>query len=70
MTGPYQPSLLRLLHGANALLLPFTWLTGLAVYSVRDGRWGRLPVPQDLDWIDLHGTIGVILWPLALLFTL
>ncbi len=70
MAKPYQPSLLRLLHGANALLLPLTWVTGLAVYSVHDGRWGRLPFPRDLAWIDIHGTFGVILWPLALLFTL
>ncbi|MFM7269421.1 MAG: cytochrome b/b6 domain-containing protein [Cyanobium sp.] len=70
MAHPYQPSLLRLLHGANALLLPLTWITGLAVYSIHDGRWGRLPFPRGLEWIDIHGTIGVLLWPLALLFTL
>ena len=31
MPRPYQPSLLRLLHGATALLVPLAWLTGLVV---------------------------------------
>ena len=44
MPRPYQPSLLRLLHGATALLVPLAWLTGLLVYSASDGRWGRLPL--------------------------
>lgn len=65
---PYQPSLLRLLHGAVALLVPLAWLSGLIVYSNHDGRWGRLPWVWGGDWIDLHGTFGVLLWPLALLF--
>jgi hypothetical protein len=67
---PYQPSLLRLLHGAMALLVPLAWLSGLIVYSNHDGRFGRLPWQPAGDWIDLHGTVGVFLWPLALLFGL
>jgi hypothetical protein len=69
-TAPYQPSLLRLLHGAMAVLVPLAWLSGLLVYVRYDGRWGRLPWLPAGDWIDLHGTIGVALWPLALLFGL
>jgi len=65
---PYQPSLLRLLHGATALLVPLAWLTGLMVYSSWDGRFGRLPFSLAGDWIDIHGTLGVVLWPIALLF--
>lgn len=65
---PYQPSLLRLLHGAMALLVPLTWCTGVLVYSAQDGRWGRLPFTLPGDWIDIHGTVGVGLWPIALLF--
>ena len=41
--APYQPSLLRLLHGVTALLVLGAWLSGLFVYSRYDGRWGRLP---------------------------
>jgi hypothetical protein len=67
---PYQPSLLRLLHGAMALLVPLAWLSGLIVYANHDGRWGRLGWQIPGDWIDIHGTLGVLLWPLALLFGL
>lgn len=70
MARPYQPSLLRLLHGLVALLVPLAWLTGLFVYNQGDGRWGRLPLLQAQDWVDIHGTVGVLLWPLALLFGL
>ena len=70
MAGPYQPSLLRILHGITALLVPLAWLSGLVVYSRHDGRWGRLPLNPGGDWIDIHGTIGVLLWPVALLFAL
>jgi hypothetical protein len=70
MARPYQPSLLRLLHGATALLVPLAWLTGLLVYSTHDGRFGRLPFHLPGEWIDIHGTAGVVLWPIALLFSL
>jgi hypothetical protein len=70
MARPYQPSLLRLLHGATALVVPLCWLSGLVVYSNHDGRFGRLPLTIPGGWIDIHGTIGVVLWPLAILFGL
>ncbi len=70
MARPYQPSLLRLLHGLTALLVPLAWLTGLFTYSRYDGRWGTLPLTPAADWIDIHGTVGVLLWPVALLFGL
>jgi uncharacterized membrane protein YhaH (DUF805 family) len=70
MPRPYQPSLLRLLHGATALLVPLAWLTGLLVYSMYDGRFGRLPFRLAGEWIDIHGTVGFLLWPIALLLAL
>jgi hypothetical protein len=70
MARPYQPSLLRALHGATALMVPLAWLSGLLVYSRYDGRWGRLPWTPGGDWIDIHGSLGVLLGPLALLFGL
>lgn len=73
MGRPYQPSLLRLLHAATALLVSAAWLSGLMVYLSSDGRgleaiaaW--IPVLQ-ADWIDIHGTAGVVLLPAALLLT-
>jgi hypothetical protein len=68
MRGPYQPSLLRLLHAAVALLVPIAWISGFFVLSNHDGRWGRLPWVVPGDWIDLHGMVGVLLWPIALGF--
>ena len=68
MPPPYQPSLLRLLHGAVVVLVPLAWITGLLVYSAHDGRFGRLPFTLPGEWIDIHGTVGVVLWPIALLF--
>jgi hypothetical protein len=70
MPRPYQPSLFRLLHGVTALLVPLAWLTGLLVYFAFDGRFGSLPFRLPGEWIDLHGTVGVLLWPIALLFGL
>jgi uncharacterized membrane protein YhaH (DUF805 family) len=61
---------LRLLHGATALLVPLAWLTGLLVYSNYDGRFGGLPFSLAGEWIDIHGTVGFLVWPIALLFTL
>jgi hypothetical protein len=65
---PYQPSLLRLLHGVTAVLVLGCWLSGLIVYSRYDGRWGRLPFRPAGDWIDLHGLAGWLLLPLGLAF--
>lgn len=68
MPRPHQPLLLQLLHGLTALLVPLAWLSGLVVYSQYDGRWGRLPFTLPGDWVDVHGSFGALLWPVALLF--
>jgi len=68
MARPYQPSLLRLLHGVTVVLVAGAWLTGFLVYNRFDGRWGRWPLALSGDWIDIHGTVAVVLWPLALVF--
>lgn len=67
---PYQASLLRLVHGGTAALVAITWLSGLLIYSRYDGRWVRLPFPVGGDWIDLHGSAGSVLLPIAVLFGL
>jgi Prokaryotic cytochrome b561 len=67
MAVPYQPSLLRLLHGLSALVAGLCWFTGLAIYSQFDGRWGRLPLRLP-EAIDLHGSLGVLLIVISALF--
>jgi hypothetical protein len=68
MAAPYQPSLLRLLHGVTALLVGIAWITGLLLLGCFDGRWGRFPFQLDGEWIELHGQIGFVLALVLLLF--
>jgi hypothetical protein len=68
MAVPYQPSLLRVLHGATALLVAIGWITGLLLLGSIDGRWGRLPFTLDGEWIDLHGHVGLLLTLVLILF--
>lgn len=68
MAAPYQPSLLRVLHGATALLVTIGWITGLLLLGGFDGRWGRLPFSLDGEWIELHGRVGLLLALVLLLF--
>ena len=74
MGRPYQPSLLRLLHAGTALVAAGAWFSGLLVYLSADRRglasiasW--IPRP-DGEWIDIHGTAGVVLLPVAVLLAL
>lgn len=68
MGAPYQPSLLRLLHAGTGLLVLGAWLSGLVVLFTLDRRWGTLPLALPGEWVDIHGTVGVALLPVALLF--
>lgn len=56
---PYQPILLRLLHGFTALLVVLALGTGFWVYDIYDGRWGHLGLPQIGDMQGIHGTIAL-----------
>ena len=69
MARPTQPALLRVLHGTTAMAVLGCWLSGFVVYSTYDGRWGRLPLTVPGNWVDLHGSFGVVLLPLAVLLT-
>ena len=56
---PYQPILLRILHGTNAILTFSALITGFWVYNTYDKRWGSLTLPT-LDAIQgIHGTIAL-----------
>lgn len=59
MTRPYQPLLLRVLHGLNGLLVLGALITGFWVYNTYDGRFGRIALPTIPDSQGLHGTIGL-----------
>ncbi|MGV0029340.1 cytochrome b/b6 domain-containing protein [Phormidesmis priestleyi] len=68
--SPYQPSLLRLLHGINALIVLFALITGFWVYNTFDGRLGKVPLPRVNDIIGIHGTFGKTFWLFTPLFIL
>jgi thiosulfate reductase cytochrome b subunit len=67
---PYQPFLLRLLHGMNALLVLAAFISGFLVYESWDGRWGRLGLSEaNRNLIDIHGTFGFLLFFVLIGFT-
>ena len=68
MAAPYLPSLLRVFHGASAVLVAIGWITGLLPLGSFDGRWGRLPFRLDGEWIEWHGRVGLLLALVLLLF--
>jgi hypothetical protein len=63
-TQPYQPLLLRILHGLTGLFLVAAILTAFWTYDTYDGRWGRIPLPSYRDIEGVHGTFG--LWTLLI----
>ncbi|MEK0180123.1 cytochrome b/b6 domain-containing protein [Microcoleus anatoxicus] len=58
---PYQPLLLRLLHGVNAAIALGAIITAFWVYNTYDGRFGKVALPQIPDIIGIHGTFGKLL---------
>ena len=58
-TQPYQPLLLRILHGLTGLFLIAAILTAFWTYDTYDGRWGRIPLPSYRDIEGVHGTFGL-----------
>ena len=63
-TQPYQPLLLRILHGLTGLFLLAAILTAFWTYDTYDGRWGRVPLPTLKAIEGIHGTFG--LWTLLI----
>lgn len=53
---PYQPALLRILHGLITALVIFALVSGFWVYNTYDQRWGQLPLPNLGDIQGIHGT--------------
>ncbi|NEZ57922.1 cytochrome b/b6 domain-containing protein [Adonisia turfae] len=58
-TYPYQPFLLRLLHGLTGAFLVLAILTAFWTYNTYDGRWGTIPLPAYKAIEGIHGTFGL-----------
>lgn len=61
---PYQPLLLRILHGLTGLFTIAAIITAYWTYDVYDGRWGSIPLPKLMEIEGIHGTFG--LWTLLI----
>jgi len=55
---PYQPLLLRILHGAIASLIIIALLTGILIYNVYDVRLGKLLIPDVPRIMGIHKLFG------------
>jgi hypothetical protein len=61
---PYQPLLLRILHGLTGLFAVAAMITAYWTYDVYDGRWGSIYLPKFTEIEGIHGTFG--LWTLLI----
>ncbi len=59
LTRPYQPLLLRILHGLIGLFTIAAIITAYWTYDIYDGRWGKIPLPKWTEIEGIHGTFGV-----------
>jgi Prokaryotic cytochrome b561 len=67
---PYQPVLLRILHGLTAILTISALVTGFLVYNTYDKRWGGFALPALGDIQGIHGTIALTFLLLLPVFAL
>jgi Prokaryotic cytochrome b561 len=58
-SAPYQPLLLKIIHGVSGILAIAAIITGFLVYNTFDGRFGKIPIPRIGPIIDIHGTFAV-----------
>ena len=68
---PYQPLLLRILHGLTGFFVVGATLTAFWTYDTYDGRWGRIPLPRFKEIEGIHGTFGLfalLVFPLFVLY--
>ncbi|BAZ43162.1 hypothetical protein NIES4102_01590 [Chondrocystis sp. NIES-4102] len=64
-SSPYQPLLLRILHGLIGITAIAAIITAYWTYDVYDGRWGKISLPEYAEIEGIHGTFG--LWTLLIL---
>jgi hypothetical protein len=55
---PYQPLLLRILHGLIGLTAIAAIVTAFWTYNTYDGRWGKIPLPKFSEIEGIHGTLA------------
>lgn len=68
---PYQPLLLRILHGLTGLFTIAAIITAFWTYDVFDGRWGTISLPKFTEIEGIHGTFGVctfLIFPLFVIY--
>ena len=59
-THPYQPVLLRILHGVAAVLVILALISGFLIYNTYDKRWGSFALPTIGNIQGIHGTIALM----------
>lgn len=59
-SAPYQPLLLRVIHGINGILVITSIITGFLVYNTFDGRFGKVLIPRIDPIQDIHGTVALL----------
>ncbi|MGF1675213.1 MAG: cytochrome b/b6 domain-containing protein [Rivularia sp. (in: cyanobacteria)] len=64
LSRPYQPLLLRILHGLTGSFAILAIITAYWTYDTYDGRWGKIPLPKWTEIEGIHGTFG--LWTLLI----
>jgi thiosulfate reductase cytochrome b subunit len=69
-SAPYQPLLLKILHGVTGILAIAAIITGFLVYNTFDGRFGKIPIPRIGTSIDIHGTFAVFFFAIFPAFAL
>ncbi|MEM6255036.1 MAG: cytochrome b/b6 domain-containing protein [Cyanobacteria bacterium P01_D01_bin.156] len=68
---PYQPFLLRFLHGLTGCFLLLAMASAFWTYNTYDGRWGKLPLPRFEQIEGIHGTFGLytlLIFPALVLY--
>lgn len=70
LSGPYQPILLRILHGTTGVLTILALISGFLVYNTYDKRWGSLDLFTLGNIQDIHGTIALTFLLLLPVFAL
>ncbi|MBD2567107.1 cytochrome b/b6 domain-containing protein [Anabaena lutea] len=69
-SAPYQPLILRILHGLSGILAIGAIISGFLVYNTFDKRFGQIPIPKINPIQDIHGTLGLFFLILLPVFAL